>query len=98
MNPAELAGTRTGVWIGASGSETIEALTSDAQNMERYVITGCSLSMFANRISFFFDFKGKLSVEYIDVHVFSLFESEETLFRGKHGNIGLCLSTTNFSR
>jgi hypothetical protein len=31
---------------------------SDTNNITGYEQTGCTLSMFANRLSFFFDFKG----------------------------------------
>jgi len=62
INPFALAGTRTGVWIGTTGSETGQALTRSFQCTEGYSITGCCASMFANRLSFFYDLKGECNI------------------------------------
>lgn len=58
INPAKLKGTKTGVFIGASGSDAQNAFSSDPQTLEGYSMTGCATSMFANRLSYFFDLKG----------------------------------------
>ncbi|CAJ0958992.1 unnamed protein product [Ranitomeya imitator] len=58
MNPSDLRGTSTGVWIGVSGSEAGEAFSRDPEELLGYSMTGCQRAMFANRISYFFDFKG----------------------------------------
>ncbi|CAF3688455.1 unnamed protein product [Adineta steineri] len=58
INPTKLRGTKTGVFIGASGSDAQTAFSSDPQTLEGYSMTGCATSMFANRLSYFFDFKG----------------------------------------
>ncbi|EOB07192.1 Fatty acid synthase, partial [Anas platyrhynchos] len=58
INPATLRGTDTGVWVGASGSEAAEAFSQDPEQLLGYSMTGCQRAMFANRISYFFDFKG----------------------------------------
>ncbi|XP_073540254.1 fatty acid synthase [Phyllobates terribilis] len=58
MNPSDLRGTNTGVWIGVSGSEAGEAFSRDPEELLGYSMTGCQRAMFANRISYFFDFKG----------------------------------------
>uniref|UniRef100_A0A8B9FZJ9 Fatty acid synthase n=1 Tax=Amazona collaria TaxID=241587 RepID=A0A8B9FZJ9_9PSIT len=58
INPATLRGTDTGVWIGASGSETGEALSRDPEKLLGYSMTGCQRAMLANRISYFYDFTG----------------------------------------
>ncbi|XP_042306938.1 fatty acid synthase isoform X1 [Sceloporus undulatus] len=58
INPAAIRGTETGVWIGVSGSEAGEALSVDPEQLLGYSMTGCQRAMFANRISYFFDFKG----------------------------------------
>ncbi|XP_002741902.2 fatty acid synthase-like, partial [Saccoglossus kowalevskii] len=58
IDPQILRGTNTGVFVGSNGSETFEALTSDAEASLGYSMTGCCPAMFANRISYFFDFKG----------------------------------------
>ncbi|CAF0706992.1 unnamed protein product [Brachionus calyciflorus] len=58
INPQELKGTRTGVFIGASMSESLNAYSNDPSNSSGYSMTGCTTSMLANRLSFYYDFKG----------------------------------------
>ncbi|XP_066443807.1 fatty acid synthase isoform X2 [Eleutherodactylus coqui] len=58
INPSDLRDTNTGVWIGVSGSEAGEAFSRDPEELLGYSMTGCQRAMFANRISYFFDFKG----------------------------------------
>lgn len=58
MNPQEIRGSRTGVYIGVSSSETEQYWCSDPDRVNGYGLTGCARAMFANRISFTFDFKG----------------------------------------
>ena len=49
---------QVGVYVGCCGSETHTQWLADIKNITGYEQTGCTLSMFANRLSFFFDFKG----------------------------------------
>lgn len=58
INPTTLRGTNTGVWVGVSGSEASEALSRDPETLLGYSMVGCQRAMMANRLSFFFDFKG----------------------------------------
>lgn len=58
LNPAELRGSRTGVYVGVSNSETEELWTSDPDKINGYALTGCCRAMFPNRISYTFDLKG----------------------------------------
>lgn len=58
VNPQSVRGSRTGVFIGCSASEAHDAWTADAERVTGYEMTGCTRSMFANRLSYFFDFKG----------------------------------------
>ncbi|XP_017037404.1 fatty acid synthase [Drosophila kikkawai] len=58
LNPSDLRGSRTGVYIGVSTSETEQHWCSDPDRVNGYGLTGCARAMFANRISFTFDFKG----------------------------------------
>jgi fatty acid synthase len=58
INPSSIRGSRTGVFIGASASESDEAWSSDPDSINGYGLTGCCRAMFANRISYTFDFKG----------------------------------------
>ncbi|XP_052754570.1 fatty acid synthase [Galleria mellonella] len=57
-NPVELRGSRTGVYVGVSNSETDEMWTLDPDKINGYALTGCCRAMFPNRISYTFDFKG----------------------------------------
>lgn len=57
-NPSELRGTRTGVFIGVSSSESDEYWTQDPDRVNGYGLTGCCRAMFPNRLSYTFDFSG----------------------------------------
>ncbi|XP_061667276.1 fatty acid synthase isoform X1 [Syngnathoides biaculeatus] len=58
LNPTTLRGSKTGVYIGVSGSEAGEALSRDPEELLGYSMTGCQRAMLANRLSYFFDFNG----------------------------------------
>lgn len=58
LNPAALRGSKTGVYIGVSGSEAGEAFSRDPEELLGYSMTGCQRAMLANRLSYFFDFNG----------------------------------------
>ncbi|XP_029644700.1 fatty acid synthase isoform X1 [Octopus sinensis] len=58
IDPYSIRGSRTGVFIGASESEAHQAWSVDPESTVGYHMTGCARSMFANRLSFYFDFKG----------------------------------------
>lgn len=58
VNPSEVRGSRTGVFIGVSDSESSEFWTADPDQINGYGLTGCCRAMFPNRISFTFDFNG----------------------------------------
>jgi fatty acid synthase len=58
VNPHTLRGTKTGVFVGCSASETAGALTQDPETVTGYTLTGCVRSMFSNRLSYTFDLRG----------------------------------------
>ncbi|XP_054609993.1 fatty acid synthase isoform X1 [Dunckerocampus dactyliophorus] len=58
LNPATLRGSKTGVYVGVSGSEASEAFSRDPEELLGYSMTGCQRAMLANRLSYFFDFNG----------------------------------------
>jgi len=58
VNPESVRGSQTGVFIGCNRSEAHEAWGADPQRISGYEMTGCTRAMFANRLSYFFDFKG----------------------------------------
>lgn len=64
INPEELRGTKTGVFVGCAESETGGTLSQDPEQVNRYTLTGCVRSMFSNRLSYAFDLRGpSLSVD-----------------------------------
>lgn len=58
LDPSTLRGSKTGVYIGVSGSEAGEAFSRDPEELLGYSMTGCQRGMLANRLSYFFDFNG----------------------------------------
>ncbi|MFQ5449963.1 MAG: SDR family NAD(P)-dependent oxidoreductase [Nitrospinaceae bacterium] len=56
--PERLAGSRTGVFIGISGVEFRDIMKNDLHMVDSHVGMGVALSVAANRLSYFFDFKG----------------------------------------
>ncbi|KAG5854295.1 hypothetical protein ANANG_G00036290 [Anguilla anguilla] len=58
INPVSMRGSKTGVYIGVSGTEAGEAFSRDPEELLGYSMTGCQRAMFANRLSYFFDFNG----------------------------------------
>lgn len=44
--------------MGVSGSEASEALSRDPETLVGYSMVGCQRAMMANRLSFYFNFKG----------------------------------------
>ena len=55
---AKLAGTETGVYVGASSMDYAFARTGDPAAGNAYFMTGTSLSIFSNRLSYVLDFRG----------------------------------------
>ena len=49
---------QVGVYVGCCGSEIHAQWLSNVPEITGYEQTGCTLSMFANRLSFSFDFRG----------------------------------------
>ena len=56
--PDRLAGSRTGVFAGVSGAEYQHLQLSRPDLIDAYSGTGVSASIAANRLSYFFDFRG----------------------------------------
>ena len=54
----QLAGTRTGVFLGISGSDYGRLQMQRKDLLDAYASAGSALSIGANRISFFFDWRG----------------------------------------
>ncbi|KAF5278958.1 hypothetical protein FQA39_LY05636 [Lamprigera yunnana] len=58
FNPAELRGSRTGVFIGVCESESGVYWKDDPDKVNGYGLTGSCRAMFANRLSYTYDFTG----------------------------------------
>ena len=58
LNPEDLKGRTVGVFIGLSSADYAQAQIKSSKQINSYTITGLAASTTANRISYFFDFKG----------------------------------------
>lgn len=58
IRPSSLAGSSCGVYIGISGLDYGQHALEDMASMSAYVMTGNTLSVAANRLSYFFDLHG----------------------------------------
>jgi len=56
--PRELAGSRTGVFVGIASQDYGQMQLTDPQLSDAYAGTGSGLSIAANRLSYFFDLRG----------------------------------------
>jgi len=58
IDPVNLKGSNTGVFVGACFSDMNAINSSHIESITGYENSGCSLSMFSNRLSFYYDFHG----------------------------------------
>lgn len=58
INPKDIRGSKTGVIVGCSASESREYFNADLDTTEGYALIGCFRSNFSNLISQLFDFNG----------------------------------------
>jgi acyl transferase domain-containing protein/acyl-CoA synthetase (AMP-forming)/AMP-acid ligase II/NAD(P)-dependent dehydrogenase (short-subunit alcohol dehydrogenase family)/acyl carrier protein/SAM-dependent methyltransferase len=58
MPPAQIAGSKAGVFVGISGFDYLLLQMRDARNLDAYVGTGGAHSIAANRLSYYFDLRG----------------------------------------
>ena len=56
--PSKMSGTATGVYIGASTTDYSDLRLEDPAGADSYFMTGSTLSILANRISYIFDLRG----------------------------------------
>jgi phthiocerol/phenolphthiocerol synthesis type-I polyketide synthase C len=106
--PADLAGTRTGVFIGIANSDYSRMQFHDPELSDAYAGTGSAYSIAANRISYLFDWHGPsmaidtaCSSSLVAVHLAcqSLWKGEISLALA--GGVSLILSpelTVNFTK
>ncbi len=58
IRPCDIAGSRTGVFVGVTNHDYAERLSMSDTDVLEYTSTGNTFSMLANRISCFFDLRG----------------------------------------
>ncbi|WP_199270405.1 type I polyketide synthase [Stappia indica] len=58
LRPSDLAGTQTGVYVGASGLDYHQRLLFDLPSVDVQTMTGNTLSIISNRVSYIFDLRG----------------------------------------
>ena len=59
VDPSIIRGSNTGVFVGAQKSESMDAWTAyHSEGKSGYTLTGTTMSMISNRLSYSFDFKG----------------------------------------
>ncbi|MET1256783.1 beta-ketoacyl synthase N-terminal-like domain-containing protein [Aliikangiella maris] len=58
INPENLEGSQTGVYVGASNTDYSRLIQAQNTPTQAHFATGSSLAVLANRISYFFDFSG----------------------------------------
>jgi polyketide synthase PksN len=58
LRAAAVAGTRTGVYVGASGSDYRRVVERALDAVDAHVGIGSAMSVIPNRISYFYDFRG----------------------------------------
>ncbi|MGA1825407.1 MAG: beta-ketoacyl synthase N-terminal-like domain-containing protein [bacterium] len=56
--PSDVAGTKTGLFVGVSSFDYNELIIKHALTIEAHIATGIAHSILANRISYLFDFHG----------------------------------------
>src|SRR6266699_807346 len=56
--PSKMTGSATGVYIGASATDYSDLRLGDPAGADSYFMTGSTLSILANRISYVFDLRG----------------------------------------
>lgn len=56
--PSSLSGSKTGLYVGVATNDYLELIARSQSKVEPYMGTGLCHSILANRISYFFDFRG----------------------------------------
>ncbi|MDB6036284.1 MAG: hypothetical protein JWM99_125, partial [Verrucomicrobiales bacterium] len=58
LKPSNLAGTRTGFFAGVAGEDYMQLALRQSSTVETYLSTGCNRCVLANRISYFYNWRG----------------------------------------
>ena len=62
VNPQNIRGSRTGVFVGCMASHAFDMQCADIEHITGLELGAATVTMLANRLSYFFDFKGVCSV------------------------------------
>ena len=57
----KLQGSQTAVYVGSCFTDCHKGWLTDVKDITGYENTGCAQSMYANRLSYFYDFAGKFT-------------------------------------
>jgi len=100
--PSALAGRKVGVFAGACHADYRDLLVAGSDLADAYIGSGCAFSILANRLSYFYDFKGpSLTIDTAcSSSLFALHEAVNALRRGDCeqaivGGVNLLCSPTN---
>lgn len=58
LKPSELAGSRTGFFAGVAGEDYMQLALRQCPTVEAYLSTGCNRCVLANRVSYFYNWRG----------------------------------------
>ena len=94
---SEIAGSNTSVYVGATDHGYEIQLARDPDVVEKYEATGCSMGLLANRVSWFYDFKGPSMV--IDTACSSAMNAVHLACQGiRSGETSMVYSTLSCER
>ena len=100
---AQMAGTGTGVYVGASAADYANVRMGDPSGTDAYFMTGNTLSIFSNRLSYIFDLHGpSLTVDtacsssLVALHLACEAIREGRIDRAVVGGVNLLLSPVPF--
>lgn len=103
LKPSQLAGSDTGVYVGASSSDYATRFMFDPGTVDVHMMTGNTLSLVSNRISYVFDLRGpSFTVDTAcSSSLFALHLAMEAIGEGKIdtaivGGVNLLLSPFSF--
>ncbi|MCH0540318.1 SDR family NAD(P)-dependent oxidoreductase [Streptomyces sp. MUM 203J] len=91
MRASELAGTRTGVFMGVCHADYAELMERDGARTDAYFPTGTAYSIISNRVSYHFDFQGP-SITNDTACSSSLVSVYEAVTALRNGDCGLALA------
>ncbi|GAA3036113.1 hypothetical protein GCM10020000_12110 [Streptomyces olivoverticillatus] len=100
---SELAGTKTGVFMGVCHADYAELMEREGVRTDVYFPTGTAYSIIANRVSYFFDFQGPSITNdtACSSSLVSVYEAVTALQNGEcglalAGGVNLCWSPKHF--